>query len=292
MFDDLLDNKSEQTDQNSTHIPATPRLLSTAKNGVDKQPAEFGISDNAKLENYFKKTEKTEIEKNKFEEKIAILLNRGKKRGKQYSFIGISLSFIIFAVVIIVGYKILGQVNLFSEKIKNQEEKNNVFIDPENRCNGNVCCLASLEKIHMKRFVEVAVDSECQEGFIKNRLNCDGSLFWCEEEVADDSQALYDQEQNDGNPDNNGNSDIEGEANETGDDNQGSDSGNASTTISDINNNSGLGAEMDSDNDELTDQEEQEYGTDTSNPDTDGDGYLDGEEVNGGYNPLGEGKLF
>jgi len=31
--------------------------------------------------------------------------------------------------------------------------------------------------------------------------------------------------------------------------------------------------------------------TDPFNPDTDGDGYSDGEEVLGGYNPLGEGKL-
>ena len=33
------------------------------------------------------------------------------------------------------------------------------------------------------------------------------------------------------------------------------------------------------------------YNTDPNNPDTDGDGYLDGEEVRNGYNPLGEGIL-
>lgn len=48
---------------------------------------------------------------------------------------------------------------------------------------------------------------------------------------------------------------------------------------------------IDTDNDGLTDEEEKIYGTSIINPDTDGDGYLDGEEVNGGYNPLGQGKL-
>ncbi len=72
---------------------------------------------------------------------------------------------------------------------------------------------------------------------------------------------------------------------------------------------------LDSDKDGLTDAEEEEYGTDSFapdsdgdglydreeikvyntnplNPDTDNDGYLDGEEVENGYNPAGEGKLL
>ncbi len=50
-------------------------------------------------------------------------------------------------------------------------------------------------------------------------------------------------------------------------------------------------SKIDSDNDGLTDDEERIYGTDINNPDTDGDGYLDGQEVKNGYNPLGPGKL-
>lgn len=49
----------------------------------------------------------------------------------------------------------------------------------------------------------------------------------------------------------------------------------------------------DSDNDGLSDYEEKDvYKTNYLLPDTDGDGYLDGAEVNNGYNPNGEGFLL
>jgi hypothetical protein len=47
----------------------------------------------------------------------------------------------------------------------------------------------------------------------------------------------------------------------------------------------------DSDSDGLFDDEEESLGTDPDNPDTDGDTFLDGEEVQNGFNPLGEGRL-
>jgi len=52
----------------------------------------------------------------------------------------------------------------------------------------------------------------------------------------------------------------------------------------------------DTDNDGLQDWEENLYQTDYLNPDTDGDGYLDGEEINSGHNPLvkapGDNQIF
>jgi len=44
--------------------------------------------------------------------------------------------------------------------------------------------------------------------------------------------------------------------------------------------------EKDTDNDGLKDWQEELFKTDSLNPDTDGDGYLDGEEVDSGHNPL------
>lgn len=48
---------------------------------------------------------------------------------------------------------------------------------------------------------------------------------------------------------------------------------------------------LDTDEDQLYDYLEDFYGTDKNNPDSDGDGYLDGEEINNGYNPMGGGLL-
>lgn len=48
---------------------------------------------------------------------------------------------------------------------------------------------------------------------------------------------------------------------------------------------------VDEDHDGLSGDQELQYGTDPNNPDTDTDGYTDGDEVKNGYNPIGEGKL-
>lgn len=51
--------------------------------------------------------------------------------------------------------------------------------------------------------------------------------------------------------------------------------------------------EPDSDGDGLFDREEVKvYKTNALNPDTDSDGFTDGQEVSGGYNPNGSGKLY
>lgn len=50
-------------------------------------------------------------------------------------------------------------------------------------------------------------------------------------------------------------------------------------------------ADLDTDTDGLSDILETKFKTDISNPDTDSDGYLDGLEINNGYDPLkGEGQ--
>jgi protein-disulfide isomerase len=49
--------------------------------------------------------------------------------------------------------------------------------------------------------------------------------------------------------------------------------------------------DTDTDGDGLSDAQEKTYGTDPNDSDSDDDGYLDGAEVDNGYNPMGEGKL-
>jgi len=67
---------------------------------------------------------------------------------------------------------------------------------------------------------------------------------------------------------------------------------NTNTSLnSNININTNFSLDNDSDSDGLTDMEEIIYGTDKDDPDTDGDGYEDGAEVEAGYDPSGAGKL-
>lgn len=49
--------------------------------------------------------------------------------------------------------------------------------------------------------------------------------------------------------------------------------------------------DLDIDGDGLPDKMEEGLKTDVNNPDTDGDGFSDGDEALGGFNPLGEGKM-
>ncbi len=58
-----------------------------------------------------------------------------------------------------------------------------------------------------------------------------------------------------------------------------------------LNPNDARDADQDPDFDRLSNKKEYEYGTDPKNSDTDGDGFKDGEEVQGGFNPNGLGKL-
>ncbi len=47
---------------------------------------------------------------------------------------------------------------------------------------------------------------------------------------------------------------------------------------------------FDEDADGLSDDQERVYGTDLTEPDTDGDGFKDADEIKNGYNPLGPGR--
>lgn len=263
MFDDLI--KDDKNSDEKTRPGSLPVVNSF-------EAGQKPVKSSESLEKFNQqRTEKAKQSK-VFEEKISELRVKGKKRGKRYSIIGIAASLIIFALVLYVGNKIVAQVDFFTAAVDEQEIENNFnsIIDPDNICDGNNCCLASIEKINKNNY-QIATELEnCNDGYSKNSLPCEGTLFWCEEELDNITS----------------NSDIaiiESEIQEeAGQESSSPEIEAASSSLS----------ELDSDGDGISDEDENLiYGTNPLLKDSDGDGYSDREEIEGGYNPLGEGSL-
>jgi hypothetical protein len=241
-------------------------MFENLENKPENTPTPESKAPSAPIEN------KTDAEipspKISLEERIEKLVTKGKKRGKRYSIIGISLSLVIAGIVLYVGYylfsevgKITGNMNKQSEAIIQTEN-----VDTNGRCSDN-CCLASLEKMKKHGFSEVDASGNCPGGYKSSKLDCETSVVWCEASASSTEMQVSTS------------SDAQEIASSTPDVATSSESVNQSQA-------------KDSDSDGLSDDEEAKYGTDANNPDTDGDGFQDGYEVENGYNPNGPGKLI
>lgn len=297
MFEDLLEGQNKGSEKKETsHSPSKLTINPfESKDGVvfDNQSAQKASSQKT-LSQYSKEAESQQKDKKKFEEKISELRQKGEKRGKRYSAIGIIGSLLIFVVVVYFGYKIFVQVGSLTKTVDEQEGNSVLenYLDPENKCQGNNCCLVSLEKINKNDYTEIDSSQNCESGFFKTSLGCTESLFWCQvdlqqtkerEESLKAGQTAQILEKSSTSSDN--------FLEEAGDEEK--ELGlqeSASTSMPSL---PLVDPEelVDTDSDGLLDFEEEEFGTDINNPDTDGDGFWDGEEVRQGYNPLGSGSL-
>lgn len=119
-----------------------------------------------------------------FEGRMRDLYEKGRKRGIRYSYIGIIGSVLICIIVLMAGYYLHSEIKRITkeqdEKEKEAMENFNLLNDPKNICNSDVCCLASLRKINKYEYAQIEKNQECAANFIKNRLDCRGSLYWCE----------------------------------------------------------------------------------------------------------------
>lgn len=242
--------------------------------------------------------------KDNFEDRIAGLRSKGKKRGFRYSLIGIIGSFFIMVAVLIAGYYIFAEVLNLTGEVGRQNNDSGFksFLDPEGRCQDS-CCLASLEKMNKFKYEEADESGNCPPGYVRKSLMCESSLRWCEPAPKEPAPAETKVNNKEAAPAESkdfeddfliGEGSFTDEGGEPGED-TGARGGEAaeiaSTTDPEENlENAGI-IGLDSDGDGLLDEEELIYGTDKNNPDSDGDNYLDGDEVLNGYNPLGKGKL-
>jgi len=212
-----------------------------------------------------------------FEKRMRELHQKGKKRGLKFSIIGLIGGAVITAGAIYLVNSYKGDVQEISNEINRQErEPIEAVIDPDNICNNDYCCLASLRRIKNNGYLRVAREEECPAGQTRDTLKCVNSLYWCESLPAIDIE----------NESKSAPGINEWNLMEEIDRNIENESEPASNA-----NEWNLMEEIDRDNDGLSEIEEEQYGTDVDNPDTDGDGYLDGDEVKKGYNPAGDGLL-
>jgi hypothetical protein len=133
------------------------------------------------------------------EERIEKLVTKGKRRGKRYSIIGISVSLIIAAIVIYVGYYLFTEVGQITGDMNKQSEAiiKTESADTNGRCKDN-CCLASLEKMKKHGMSEVDVSGACPDGHRSNKLDCDTSVVWCETlEIATNTEPVFQPEDSD-----------------------------------------------------------------------------------------------
>jgi len=308
MFDDIekklnseKDNKipGEKENKHKEHYRVDKEIK--AKNDLSSQAVKTALSHHPKLK--------------EFDGRIKKLRDKGKKRGKRYSIIGITASILISIGVLVGGYFLFNEIVNITKEVEQQEKTNDFsnIIDPEGRCNNDNCCLASLEKINRNKYIEFENEKGCGAGYKENKLNCETSLSWCEvikEEIcAKEGGMISIMPTSKGVPSKKCCEGLVESVSYTGINSEcfpemdvaictncqdgtcgpGENKCNCPQDCGEISTSSEL--LQDSDNDGLLDEEETEYGTDINNPDTDGDGYLDGDEIKNGFNPAGEGEL-
>lgn len=253
-----------------------------------------------------------------FDDRIKGLYEKGKKRGKRYSIIGIVGSVIILIVVSIVGYYLWTQVKSYSRKAENREQETinlmaanddkikqtaqdnednlPLAILPEwticmtdEECIGTTAgccpCLDSGEPVVINKSFWSVWDEQIKAKQAASCIDkvcpsevCQTGTFACEK-----SRCIFRSSNINvaSSSETVSSSTLEGIIPEA-----------ITSTTPDITEvSAGVMDDLDSDLDGLTDNQELIYGTDVNNRDTDGDGFSDGDEVKNGYNPNGLGKL-
>jgi len=83
-------------------------------------------------------------------------------------------------IAIIAGYLMFSQVKNLSNAVKEDSAEIEAVVDPDNICNLDYCCLASLRRINRNDYLEYNTRTGCLPGYIMKELECENSLKWCE----------------------------------------------------------------------------------------------------------------
>ncbi len=174
MFDNLDKNskeKIEHSDGKNSHSA----FINVPKQPLSLKPdfSQAAQPDEAEKQAYPPNSE--------FENRMAKLHNKGKKRGFRFSVVGLAGGVLIAAAAIYFGNYMLTDVkNLSSRVDTDTRETPEAALDPGNLCNMDYCCLASLRRLVNAGFGILDKSVGCPDGYAPKRLDCDNSLDWCE----------------------------------------------------------------------------------------------------------------
>lgn len=217
-----------------------------------------------------------------FDKRIKDLYEKGKKRGKRYSIIGLTFSLVIILIAVPTVYYLFVQVRNISKQVENREKdtlelnKANYeaivkYEEQKEKCLGegeatssaiDLLCCNQLSKV--SKFE--SINNTCLPTVDFVCVNCPDGECGIGEDGCNCPQDCTTENVLVSTSSNENSEDFNQEESRTK-------------------------PENDSDKDGLLDQDESKYGADPQNPDTDGDGFNDGDEVRNGYNPIGEGTL-
>lgn len=116
------------------------------------------------------------------DQRIKSLEEKGKKRGKRNSWIGLLSSSGILLVVFIAGYYLLGEINNITNRVEVDFNFSQTMVsDPDGYCSvEDDCCLTSLSRSRKRGLMLIDELGVCPEGSVSNQLKCATSLTWCE----------------------------------------------------------------------------------------------------------------
>jgi hypothetical protein len=115
-----------------------------------------------------------------FDQRINMLREKGRKRGKRYSIIGITASIVICLVVLGAGYYLWTEVFNLSGQVDEKDKQLELPAEVHAIKCSDECCLSSERIIRSNNFIYFNETKGCPDGYQKNSLPCVTSLGWCE----------------------------------------------------------------------------------------------------------------
>lgn len=305
MFDDLTKENNNKNDSPYFGVKSSNSQFSEiGKNNFNSEKNDkFQFQKDEKVEDIFSDEEKNGEKPHVFNHKLNSSVEGAVNSADNYGPISssykkggsnnikkililisiLAVIFLIFIVIFQVSKKFLGQDNVEQINKENETAQDEKINESEILDQGNIL----KEEANKTAILE---DSD-KDGLLDSEEIIFGTSI---DKVDTDGDGLFDREEVKVYKTDPLNSDTDGDGYLDGDEVKGGRNPKGQGMLynlpgassNDINDYSPIDSDIDSDNDGLFDYQELNlYMTDPLNPDTDGDGYLDGEEVKNGYNP-------